>query len=314
MTNNFPLLLDVIGNTPLVKLDKIGRNVKANIFAKLEFMNPGGSVKDRIARYMIEKAEREGKIKPGDTIIENSSGNTAIGLAMVAVQKGYKCKIVIRDTTSPEKIRMLQHLGAETILVDASLPPEDENSYNNFAKKLAQQTANSYYVDQHNNLDNNEAHYHSTGPEIWQQTAGQVDFLACGVGTGGTLFGAGRYLKEQNPNIKLIGIDPVGSVFYDYFKRGKKIRPNRYSLEGLGDEFILPTVQFELLDDMIQVDDQTAFEYTRKLAREEGIIAGGSSGANLYGALKIAEKIDKPVNIVTVFPDSGFRYMSSIFK
>lgn len=314
MTNNFPLLLDAIGNTPLVKLDKIARNFKANIFAKLEFMNPGGSVKDRIARYMIEKAEREGKIKPGDTIIENSSGNTAIGLAMVAVQKGYKCKIVIRDTTSPEKIRMLQHLGAETILVDASLPPEDENSYNNFAKKLAQHTPNSYYVDQHNNLDNNESHYHSTGPEIWQQTGGQVNFLVCGVGTGGTLFGAGRYLKEQNPNIKLIGIDPLGSVFYDYFKRGKKIRPNRYSLEGLGDEFILPTVQFELLDDMIQVDDQTAFEYTRKLAREEGIIAGGSSGANLYGALKIAEEMDEPVNIVTVFPDSGFRYMSSIFK
>lgn len=314
MTNNFPLLLDAIGNTPLVKLDKIARNFKANIFAKLEFMNPGGSVKDRIARYMIEKAEREGKIKPGDTIIENSSGNTAIGLAMVAVQKGYKCKIVIRDTTSPEKIRMLQHLGAETILVDASLPPEDENSYNNFAKKLTQHTPNSYYVDQHNNLDNNESHYHSTGPEIWQQTGGQVNFLVCGVGTGGTLFGAGRYLKEQNPNIKLIGIDPLGSVFYDYFKRGKKIRPNRYSLEGLGDEFILPTVQFELLDDMIQVDDQTAFEYTRKLAREEGIIAGGSSGANLYGALKIAEEMDEPVNIVTVFPDSGFRYMSSIFK
>ena len=307
-------LLEAIGNTPLVKLNKISQKVKANIFAKLEFMNPGGSVKDRIARYMIEKAEQQGKLRPGDIIIENSSGNTAIGLAMVAIQKGYKCKIVIRDTTSNEKIRMLQHLGAETILVDASLPPEDENSYNNFAYHLAKRTPNSYYVDQHNNPDNNEAHYKTTGPEIWEQTAGRIDYFVCGIGTGGTLCGAGRFLKEKKPDIKLIAIDPVGSVFYDYFKTGKKIEAKRYQLEGLGDEFILPTVEFELLDDMIQVDDQTAFAYARKLAQQEGIIAGGSSGANLYGALKVAESVDREVNIVTVFPDSGFRYMSSIFR
>ncbi len=307
-------LLNAIGNTPLVKLNFVTRHLKANIFAKLEFMNPGGSVKDRIARYMVEKAEREGRLKPGDTIIENSSGNTAIGLAMVAIQKGYKCKIVIRDSTSPEKIRMLQHLGAETILVDATLPPEDDHSYNNFARLLAEQTPNAYYIDQHNNLDNNEAHYHSTGPEIWQQLSGQIDYFVCGIGTGGTLFGAGRYLKEKKPNIKLIGIDPVGSVFYDYFKHQKHVQPKRYQLEGLGDEFILPTVEFDLLDDMLQVDDQTAFEYCRRLAREEGIIAGGSSGANLFGALTLAQQINEPVNIVTVFPDSGFRYLSSIFS
>ncbi|WP_456408865.1 PLP-dependent cysteine synthase family protein [Caldithrix abyssi] len=308
-----PNLLDAIGNTPLVKLNFVTHGLKANIFAKLEFMNPGGSIKDRIARYMIEKAERSGRIKPGDTIIENSSGNTAIGLAMVAIQKGYKCKIVIRDTTSPEKIRMLQHLGAETILVDASLPPEDEKSYNHFAEHLAKRTPNAYYVDQHNNLDNNEAHYKTTGPEIWQQLSGKIDYLVCGIGTGGTLFGAGRYLKEKNPQIKLIGIDPQGSVFYHYFKHHKKVRPAPYRLEGLGDEFILKTVEFELLDDMLQVDDETAFDYSRRLAREEGIIAGGSSGANLYGALEIARKIDREVNIVTIFPDSGFRYLSSIF-
>ncbi len=310
---SLPDLLHAIGNTPMVQLNFVTRGLKARIFAKLEFMNPGGSVKDRIARYMIEKAEREGRIKPGDTIIENSSGNTAIGLAMVAIQKGYHCKIVIRDTTSPEKIRMLQHLGAETILVDASLPPEDENSYNNYARHLAERTG-AYYIDQHNNLDNNEAHYRSTGLEIWKQTDGQIDYFVCGIGTGGTLFGAGRYLKEKNPDIKLIGVDPKGSVFYDYFKHGKKIRPERYKLEGLGDEFLLPTVEFELLDDMIRVDDATAFEYCRRLAREEGIIAGGSSGANLYGALKIAESLDFPATIVTVFPDSGFRYLSSIFS
>ncbi len=307
-------LLESIGNTPLVKLNFVTQGLKANIYAKLEFMNPGGSVKDRIAKYMVEKAEKEGRLKPGYTIIENSSGNTAIGLAMVAIQKGYQCKIVIRDSTSPEKIRMLQHLGAETILVDASLPPEDKFSYNNYAQYLAERTPNSVYIDQHNNLDNNEAHYMTTGPEIWKQTDGKIDYLVCGIGTGGTLFGAGRYLKEQNPQIKLIGIDPVGSVFYEYFKNKMKIRPSRYKLEGLGDEFILKTIEFELLDDMYQIDDATAFEYSRKLAKQEGIIAGGSSGANLYGAVRLAEEIDLPVNIVTIFPDSGFRYMSSIFS
>lgn len=307
-------LLDAIGNTPLVKLNNIGAGLKAEIWAKLEFLNPGGSIKDRIAKYMIEKAEKEGKLRPGDTIIENSSGNTAMGLAVVALQKGYRCKIVIRDTTSREKIRMLQHLGVETVLVDANLPPENPYSYNNYAKVLAEETPNSYYVDQHNNLDNNEAHYHTTGPEIWEQMNGQIDYFICGIGTGGTIFGAGRYLKEQNPHIKIIGIDPVGSVFYDYFKHHKQVRPSRYKLEGLGDEFILKTVQFEYLDDMYQIDDETAFEYTLKLAGSEGIIAGGSSGANIWGALKLARETDRDARIVTVFPDSGYKYFSTIYS
>jgi len=307
-------LLEAIGNTALIELKRITQGLKASIFAKLEFMNPGGSIKDRIARYMVEKAERQGLIKPGDVLVENSSGNTAIGLAIVALQKGYRCKVVLRDSTSQEKIRMLQYLGVEVILVDSSLPPEDEHSYNNYAARLAASEPGCYYVDQHHNRDNNEAHYHTTGPEIWDQMQGRIDYFICGIGTGGTLFGAGRFLKEKNPHLKLIGIDPVGSVFYDFFKYGRKVRPERYRLEGLGDEFILETLDFDLLDDMLKIDDETAFAHARLLARKEGIIAGGSSGANLWGALQLARQIDKPCNIVTVFPDSGFRYLSSIFS
>jgi len=306
-------LLDAIGNTPLVKMNHIGNGLKASIWAKLEFANPGGSVKDRIARYMIEKAEKEGRLKPGETIIENSSGNTAMGLAIVAIQKGYKCKIVIRDTTTPEKIRMLQHLGVETILVDTDLPPEDECSYNNYAKNLARRDHTLYYIDQHNNLENNEAHYYTTGPEIWQQMNGKIDYLIGGIGTGGTIMGAGKYLKEMDPKIKVIGIDAKGSVFYDYFKHGKLVKAHRYLLEGVGDEFIIKTFQKEYLDDMIRIDDDTAFKWTRRMAAKEGIIAGGSSGGNIYGAVKLAREIDREANIVTIFPDSGYKYMSTLY-
>jgi cystathionine beta-synthase len=307
-------LLETIGNTPLIKLNNITKGLKSTIWAKLEFMNPGGSVKDRISKYMVEKAEKEGKLKPGYTIVENSSGNTAFGLAMVALQKGYKCKIVIRDTTSIEKIRMLQHLGAETILVDASLPPEDEKSYNNYAKIVAAETADSYYIDQHNNLANNEAHYKTTAPEIWEQMDGKIDYFIIGIGTGGTICGVAKYLKEKDPNIKVIAVDPMGSIFYDYFKYKKMIKPYHYSLEGLGDEFLLPTVQFEYIDDMYKIDDQTAFDYTLKLARSEGIVAGGSSGANIWAAIKLAEELDRAAQIVTLFPDSGYKYFSTIYK
>ena len=307
-------LLETIGNTPLIKLNNITKGLKSTIWAKLEFMNPGGSVKDRISKYMVEKAEKEGKLKPGYTIVENSSGNTAFGLAMVALQKGYKCKIVIRDTTSVEKIRMLQHLGAETILVDANLPPEDERSYNNYAKIVAAETPNSYYIDQHNNLANNEAHYLTTAPEIWQQMNGKIDYFIIGIGTGGTICGVAKYLKEQDENIKVIAVDPMGSIFYDYFKHKKMIKPYHYNLEGLGDEFLLPTVQLEYIDDMYKIDDQTAFDYTLKLARTEGIVAGGSSGANIWAALKLAAELDKEAQIVTLFPDSGYKYFSTIYK
>jgi len=307
-------VLDSIGNTPIVRLDNISKGLKAKIWAKLEFMNPGGSLKDRIALYMVEKAEREGKIKPGDTILENSSGNTAMGLAIVARQKGYKLKIVIRNTTSKEKIKMLQVLGVDVILVDANLPPEHPESYNNFAENLAKQHSDYYYIDQHNNLDNNESHYKTTGPEIWEQMEGKVDYVVAGVGTGGTLCGAGKYLKEKNPNVKLIGVDPMGSIFYNYFKERKLIQPYRYKVEGIGDEFLIKTAQLELLDDMYQVEDKTAFQWTKKLANEEGILSGGSSGANIWASVKLAKEIDREANIVTIICDSGYKYFSTIYN
>jgi len=307
-------LLDAIGNTPLVELTRLTRGEAFRIWAKLEYLNPGGSIKDRIALYMVEKAEREERLKPGNILLENSSGNTAMGLAVVALQKGYLCRIVIRDTTSREKIRMLQHLGVEVVLVDASLPPDDDRSYNQYARILAADSPELFYVDQHNNLDNNEAHYLTTGPEIWRQMEGRIDCLVVGIGTGGTICGAGRYLKEKDPSIRTVGVDPVGSVFYDYFHSRTMIPPRRYHLEGLGDEFILPTVEWEVIDDILRVDDQTAFEWTLRLARTEGIIAGGSSGAALWGAFETARRLGPDARIVTVFPDSGYKYCSSIYK
>jgi len=307
-------LLQSIGKTPLVKLENITKGIDANIFAKLEFTNPGGSIKDRIAKYMIEKAEQSGMLTPDKTIIENSSGNTAMGLAIVARQKGYKLKIVIRDTTSREKIEMLKILGVEVIAVDASIPPEQKNSYNNLAKNMAKKDDSLFYVDQHNNIDNNETYYHSLGPEIWEQTEGKIDYFIAGVGTGGTLFGTGKYLKEKNPQIKIIGIDPVGSVFYDYFKTGKLTESQRYLLEGMGDEFLIKTATLEMMDDMLQISDKKAFGWTRKLAYEEGILAGGSSGANIWGAIQIAKALKKSANIVTVFPDSGYKYLSTLYN
>lgn len=307
-------LLDTIGGTPLIKLTNISKGLKAHIWVKLEFMNPGGSLKDRIAKYMVGKAEKDGKIKPGDTIIENSSGNTAMGLAIVARQKGYKLKIVLRNTTSKEKTKMLERLGVDVILVDATIPPEDPCSYNNYAATLASQNKDYYYIDQHNNLDNNEAHYNTTGPEIWEQTGGKIDYLVDGVGTGGTLCGSGTYLKEKNPDIKLIGVDPVGSVFYTYFKEKKLIKPAHYKIEGIGDEFLIKTARLEVLDDMYQVDDKTAIAWTKKLALEEGILSGGSSGANIWAAVKLAKEIDREANIVTFICDTGYKYFSTIYN
>lgn len=312
--NRYESVVDAIGRTPIVKLGNISKELKADIWAKLEYINPGGSTKDRIAKYMIEKAEREGKIKPGDTVIENSSGNTAMGLAIICRQKGYKLKIVIRDTTSKEKIKMLEVLGVDVIKIDASLPPEHPESYNQYAFNLAKNDSSLYYIDQHNNLDNNESHYVTTGPEIWEQMEGKINYFVSAVGTGGTLFGAGKYLKEKNPNIKLVGIDPVGSVFYDWYKYKKLITPSHYLVEGMGDEFLIKTAQLEMMDEMLKVEDKKAFGWTKKLAFEEGIIAGGSSGANIWGAVQIAKQIDREANIVTIICDSGYKYFSTIYN
>ena len=307
-------ILEGIGNTPLIKLNRITKGLKADIFAKLEFLNPMGSLKDRIAKYMIEKAEKEGRIKPGDTIVDNSSGNTALALAMVCALKGYKVKMVVRDNLSSEKIKFLKAFNVELIMVDHTLPPESPDSYNNIAPRIAKETPGGYYFDQHNNRENNETHYETTGPEIWEQMEGQIDYFVAGVGTGGTICGASKFLKEKDPNIKVIGVDPVGSIFYDYFHSKKLVKPSPYLMEGLGDEFLIGCVDFSLIDDIYKISDKDAFLTARKLADKEGILAGGSSGATIWASLKLAREIDRPARIVTIFADAATRYLSSIYN
>lgn len=307
-------ILDGIGNTPLIKLNRITERLKADVFAKLEYLNPMGSVKDRIAKYMIEKAEKEGRIKPGDTIVDNSSGNTALGLAMVCAIKGYKVKMVVRDSLSSEKIKFLKALNVELLMVDHTLSPESPDSYNKITPRIARETPNGYYFDQHNNRDNNETHYMTTGPEIWEQMEGKIDFFVAGIGTGGTISGVAKYLKEKDAKIKVIGVDPVGSIFYEYFHSKKLIKPSRYLIEGLGDEFLIGCVDFSLIDDIYKITDKEAFLMVRELADKEAILAGGSSGAAIWACLKLAREIDRPARIVTVFADSGTRYLSSIYN
>lgn len=310
----FHNVLEGIGNTPLIKLNRITTEPHVDIFAKLEFLNPMGSVKDRIAKHMIEKAEAENRIKPGDTIVDNSSGNTALALAMVCAIKGYKLKIVVRDSISSEKIKFLKALNVEIVKVDSTLPPESPYSYNNIAPQIARETPNSYYLDQHNNRENNETHTQTTGPEIWEQMEGKIDYFLAGMGTGGTICGVAKYLKEKDPSIRVIGIDPEGSVFFDYFHSKKLIKPSPYLLEGLGDEFLIGCVDFDLIDDIYRVTDNKAFKMTRELANKEAILAGGSSGAALWGCLKLAREIQQEARIVTIFPDSANRYLSSIYN
>jgi cystathionine beta-synthase len=316
MKNNncFDSVVDVIGNTPMVRLNRVTSDIPGEVFAKLEFLNPMGSCKDRIARYMIEKAEKEGKIKKGDLIIENSSGNTALGLALIAIQKGYRLKVVVRDRISREKLDQLRALGVEVHMVDSSLPPESPDSYNNITPRLARETPNCFFPDQHNNLDNNEAHYLGTGPEIWEQMEGRIDYFVAGIGTGGTIGGTARFLKEKDPGIRVVAVDPVGSVFYKYFHHRRMTKPGPYLIEGLGDEFLIRCADFSVIDDMYQVTDREAFQAARELALREGILAGGSSGAALWAVRRLASEIRRPARIVTIFPDGASRYLSTIYN
>lgn len=312
--NVYENILDVVGNTPMVKLQKVTAGTGSEIFAKLEFMNPMGSVKDRAAKYMIEKAEEDGRIKNGQLIIENSSGNTALGLALVAIQKGYRLKVVVRDRISREKINQLEALGVDVHKVDSSLPPEDPESYNKITTRLVEEVPDCYFPDQHNNRENNDSHYHSTGPEIWEQMDGNIDYFIAGIGTGGTIGGVARYLKEKDPGIKVIAIDPFGSIFYNYFKTGKITESASYLIEGLGDEFLIECADFSNIDDIYQISDKESFGFARKLMKEEGILGGGSSGSALWGALKLADSLEQPARIVTIFPDGSGRYLSTIFN
>lgn len=307
-------VLEAIGNTPLVKLNNISKGLKAKIYAKLEFLNPGGSVKDRMALYMIEDAEKRGLLKAGGTIIENTSGNTGVGLAIVAAVKGYKTIFTIPDKMSQEKIDLLKAFGAEVVVTPTDVPYDDPRSYYETAKRIAKETPNSFYVDQYNNMKNPEAHYKTTGPEIWQQTNGEIDYLVAGIGTGGTLSGAAKFLKEKNPNIKVIAVDPIGSVFYDYFKHKKLVKPHVYKVEGIGEDYLVKAMDFSVVDDIIQVNDKNSFLMARRLAREEGIFAGGSSGAAVWASLELAKNIDDDKIIVTILPDSGSRYLSKLYN
>ncbi|WP_291270526.1 cysteine synthase family protein [Geothrix sp.] len=310
-------VLEAIGNTPLVQLRRVVENLPVEVFAKLEFLNPMGSSKDRIAKHMIEAAERDGRLKPGDLIIENSSGNTAMGLALMAIQKGYRLKVVVRDTISQEKLNQLLALGAQVHKVDTSLSPEHPDSYNNITPRLARETPGCFFPDQHGNRENNAAHYQGTGPEIWEQMEGRIDYLVAGAGTGGTIGGVGRYLKEKDPKIKVVAVDPVGSVFTPHFRGEENPKAGPYRIEGLGDEFLIPTMEFELIDEMYQVSDRDAFQQARRLVREEGVLGGGSSGAALWAVLQVAKSLPalgRPARIVTVFPDGAGRYLSSIFN
>ncbi|HPS78952.1 MAG TPA: cysteine synthase family protein [Thermoanaerobaculaceae bacterium] len=307
-------VLDCIGHTPLVRLNRMFTDSPAEVFAKLEFMNPSGSIKDRIARYMIERAEQDGRLKPGDLILENSSGNTALSLAMVGLQKGYRVKVVVRDRVSREKLDQLHALGVEVVMADSSLPPEHPDSYNNITPRLAAQTPNCYFPDQHGNRENNDAHYATTGPEIWEQMEGRIDYFLAGVGTGGTLGGVARYLKERDPRIKVIAIDGQGSVYHEYFHHKRMVQPGPGLVEGLGDEFILPTMDFDLIDDMYQVPDREAFGAAREMARTEGILVGVSSGGCIWGVKRLLAQIEGPARVVTIFSDGAARYLTKIFN
>lgn len=307
-------VLDCIGDTPLVRLNRMFPGHPAEVYAKLEFMNPSGSIKDRLARFMIDQAEKDGRIKPGDLIIENSSGNTAMALATVALQRGYRLKVVVRDRSSREKLEQLRAMGAEVLIVDSTLPPEHPDSYNRITPRLAAETPGCYFPDQHGNRENNEAHYRSTGPEIWRQMGGRIDYVVAGVGTGGTLGGVARFLKEQDPRVKVIAVDGQGSVFTEYFRTGVKGESSDYLVEGIGDEMILATMDFDLIDEMLQVADRDAFGCARALVRTEGVLAGVSSGAAVWAVGELLKRVDGPARIVTIFPDGAARYLTKMFN
>lgn len=306
-------ILDTIGNTPIVRLNKIARGLKSTILAKLENLNPGGSVKDRIGIAMIEEAEKKGLIKPGGTIIEPTSGNTGIGLAMVAAVKGYKMVFVMPEKMSEEKRNLLRAFGAKVVITPTDAPPDSPENNHRVAEKLARETPNAFMPNQYENKANPDTHYRTTGQEIWQQTDGEVDVFVCTMGTGGTITGAGRFLKGKKKTLKVIGVDPEGSIFHPRFY-GEKEKPHQYKVEGIGEDFMPGTMDLSIIDEIISVSDKDAFETARRLTREEGILAGGSSGSAVYAAIKVAKELDQKKTIVTLLPDTGRNYLSKLYS
>lgn len=308
-------ILETMGNTPLVRLNRVARGVRCQMVAKVEYFNPGGSVKDRIGITIIEDAERTGKLKPGGTIVESTSGNTGVGLAIAAAIKGYKCVFVMPDKMSEEKIRVLRAYGARVVVTPTNVEPDDPRSYYSVARQIVADTPNSILANQYHNPVNPQTHYETTGPEIWRQTAGKVDVFVVGMGTGGTITGVGRYLKAMNPKIQIVGVDPVGSVLYDYFYTGKMSEAHAYKVEGVGEDFIPSVYDFSVIDDMVKVNDKESFLMTRRLVREEGIFGGGSCGFAVAGAMRYAGERDLGPDklVVVLLPDSGSRYLSKVF-
>ena len=309
-------ILETIGNTPLVKINKVTSDVKATILAKVETTNPGNSIKDRMAVKMVEDAEKAGLLKPGGTIIEGTSGNTGMGLALAAIIKGYKLICVLNDKQSKEKMDILRAVGAEVVVCPTAVEPTDPRSYYSVSRRLATEIPNSWYVNQYDNLSNRQAHYESTGPEIWEQTEGKITHLVVGVGTGGTISGIGKYLKEKNPNIKILGIDTYGSVFKKYKETGifdeNEIYP--YITEGIGEDILPANVDFDVIDYFEKVTDKDAAVYTRRLAREEGIFVGNSAGSAIKGVIQMKDQFKEDDVVVVIFHDHGSRYVGKIFN
>ena len=315
MKNVHDHVLTSVGNTPLVRLNSVTDGLQATLYAKLEMMNPGCSVKDRIALKIIEDAEKSGALKPGGTIVEATSGNTGAGLAMAAAVKGYKCIFVLPDKQSEEKRAALRAYGAKVVVTPTNVEPDDPRSYYSVSRRIADETPNAFYANQYHNPSNPETHYLTTGPEIYEQLDGQIDIFIAGMGTGGTISGIGKYLKEQNPNIKIIGVDPVGSIYFDYFKTGQMTEAYSYVLEGIGEDFLPSTMSFDHLDEVVRVNDRECFQMTRRISREEGLFVGGSCGAAVAGAVKYLRGIDNPnLRAVVLLPDSGSRYLSKIYN
>src|SRR5215211_3078756 len=303
-------VLHLIGRTPLVRLNRMAGGVKATVLAKMESLNPGYSVKDRIGVSMIDAAEREGTLKPGGTIVEATSGNTGIGLALAAAVRGYRCIFVMTEKASVEKVRYLKALGSDVVVVPATAKPGTPDHYVETARRIARETPNSFYPDQYSNPNNPEAHYRTTGPELWEQTEGRITHFVAGLGTGGTISGTGRFLKEKDSNIRVVGADPYGSVFKTYKETGRTHEATPYLVEGIGQEVVPANVHIKYVDEIVNVTDRESFEMSRQLGRKEGIFCGGSTGTNLAAALKVAKGLDESGVVVFIVCDTGEHYLT----
>lgn len=314
MKGAVPNILEAVGHTPIVKLQKVARHVKADIYVKCEYLNPAGSMKDRVAMNIIADAERRGLLRPGGTIVEATSGNTGMGLAMVAAVRGYTCIFVMPDKMSQEKIASLKAFGAKVVICPTAVEPEDPRSYYSVSRRIVEETPGAFYANQYHNPANPEAHYISTAPEVWEQTGGEIDVFCAGMGTGGTISGCGKYFKERKPGFRIVGVDPIGSLYYEYVKTGRLTKPFSYYVEGIGEDFLPSTMNLKIIDEIVRVDDKECFLMTRRLTREEGLFVGGSGGAAVAGAIKYAEASGRKENILVLMPDGASKYLSKIFN